>query len=247
METALAGKAAIVTGAGRGIGLACARALAAEGASVLTADLDGDAATLAAGGLGPRHAGIEVDVTSREGAERMVEEALERFGRLDVLVTAAGVFHDTPFDRIEVDEWERIMAVNLRGAFLCVQAALRPMVSQGGGRVVLIGSLASQTGGLAAGAAYAASKGGVVSLAKSAARYAGPLGVTVNCVNPGVIDTPMIAAWPREVRERTTAATPLGRVGGADEVASVVAWLASDAASFVHGAHVDVNGGLLMD
>lgn len=236
-----------MTGGARGIGLACARALAAEGVGLVLADLDGAVVQAAAMELGPAHTGVAVNVTEKADVERMVDVAIARFGRLDVLVCSAGIFHDTPFDRIEPDEWDRIVAVNLKGAFLSAQAALRPMVSQGSGRIVLIASLAAQSGGLAAGAAYAASKGGVVSLAKSIARFAGPHGIRVNCVNPGVIETPMIAGWPPEVRERTVNQTPLGRVGTAEEVASVVAWLVSDAASFIHGAHVDVNGGLHMD
>lgn len=246
MDTGLAGKAAIVTGGARGIGLACARALAAEDVGLVLGDLDGEAAAAAAVELGSEHTGLAVDVTSKADAERMVDVAIARFGRLDVLVTCAGIFHNTPFDRIEPDEWDRIVAVNLRGTFLSAQAALRPMVSRGGGRVILIASLAAQSGGLAAGAAYAASKGGVASLAKSIARYAGPHGITVNCVNPGVIETPMIANWTPQARESTVGRTPLGRVGTAEEVASTVVWLASDVASFVHGAHVDVNGGLHM-
>jgi 3-oxoacyl-[acyl-carrier protein] reductase len=247
VETGLAGKAAIVTGGARGIGLACARALAAEGAGLVLADVEGEAAATAAMELGAEHTGLAVDVTSKADTERMIDVALARFGRVDVLVCCAGIFHNTPFDRIEPDEWNRIVAVNLTGTFLSAQAALQPMVSQGSGRVVLIASLAAQSGGLAAGAAYAASKGGVATLTKSIARYAGPYGITVNCVNPGVIETPMIASWTEEARESTVGRTPLGRVGSAEEVASAVAWLASDAASFVNGAHVDVNGGLLMD
>jgi 3-oxoacyl-[acyl-carrier protein] reductase len=121
------------------------------------------------------------------------------------------------------------------------------MIPRGSGHIVTIASLAGQVGGLAAGASYAASKAGVVALTKSMARFAGPHGVIVNSVNPGPIDTPMIAAWPPEARERTLSATPLGRVGRPEEVAAIVVMLASDAASYVQGAHVDVNGGLLMD
>jgi NAD(P)-dependent dehydrogenase (short-subunit alcohol dehydrogenase family) len=121
------------------------------------------------------------------------------------------------------------------------------MMPRRSGRIVTIASLAGQTGGLAAGASYAASKAGVAALTKSIARFAGPHGITANCVNPGIIDTPLIAGWPAEVLERTVAQTPLGRVGRPEEVAAVVVMLASDAASFVHGAHVDVNGGLFMD
>jgi 3-oxoacyl-[acyl-carrier protein] reductase len=247
MDSGLAGRSAIVTGAASGIGLECALTLAREGAHVACADLDGPAAERAAGRLGGRSIGIQVDVTRPDDCARLVGEATSRLGGLDVLVTCAGVFHDTPFDRITAEEWDRIQAVNLKGTFLTCQAALRVMVPNGRGRIVTIASLGGQTGGLAAGASYAASKAGVVALTKSIARYAGPHGVIVNTVNPGVIATPMTAAWPTEVAERVIAQTPLARMGTAEEVAAVVCVLASDAASFVHGAHVDVNGGLWMD
>jgi 3-oxoacyl-[acyl-carrier protein] reductase len=245
VETGLAGKTAVVTGAASGIGLACSRALAAEGATVVLADLNETAAQEAAREVGG-HA-VAVDVTKPEDARRVVEEAVARGGALDVLVACAGAFHATPLDLIEPDEWDRIQDVNLRGVFLVAQAALEVMMPRRSGRIVTIASLAGQTGGLAAGASYAASKAGVAALTKSIARFAGPHGITANCVNPGIIDTPLTAAWPAEVRERTVAQTPLGRMGRAEEVAAVVVMLASDAASFVHGAHVDVNGGLFMD
>ena len=247
METGLAGKTAIVTGAASGIGLACSRALAGEGARVALADVDAAGVTRAAAQIGGESIGIQVDVSDPESVAAMVAAAVERFGRLDVLVTCAGIFHATPFDRITPEEWDRIQAVNLKGTFLTCQAALRVMVPQRSGRIVTIASLGAQTGGLAAGASYSASKGGVVALTKSIARFAGPHGVVANTVSPGVIETPMIASWPPEVKERVLAATPLGRAGTVDEVAAMVVVLASDAASFVHGSHVDVNGGLLMD
>jgi 3-oxoacyl-[acyl-carrier protein] reductase len=245
VETGLAGKIVVVTGGASGIGLACARALAGEGATVVVADLDEEAAARAAEELAG-HA-VTADVSRPEHARRVVEEAVARCGRLDVLVACAGAFHSTPIDRIEPDEWDRIQSVNLRGVFLVAQAALAVMIPQRSGRIVTIGSLAGQVGGLAAGASYAASKAGVAALTKSIARFAGPHGITANCVNPGIIDTPMTANWPPEVLERTVAQTPLGRVGTPDEVAAVVVMLASNGASFVHGAHVDVNGGLFMD
>jgi NAD(P)-dependent dehydrogenase (short-subunit alcohol dehydrogenase family) len=247
MDTGLAGRSAIVTGGARGIGLACAAALSAEGAKLVLADVDGPAAEASAGALPGDAFGVAVDVTDPDGVNGMVEAAVSRHGGLDVLVTSAGIFHATPFDEITVEEWDRIQAVNLKGTFLCAQAALKVMVPQGRGRIVTIASLAAQTGGLAAGASYAASKGGVVSLTKSIARYAGPHGITANSINPGVIDSAMIASWPPGRQEATTAATPLQRIGTPDEVAASVVWLASDAAGFVHGTHLDVNGGLLMD
>jgi 3-oxoacyl-[acyl-carrier protein] reductase len=245
VETGLAGKVVIVTGGASGIGLACARALAGEGAQVVVADVDEQAAARAAEEVAG-HA-VAADVSKPEHARRVVEEAVSRCGGLDVLVACAGVFQSTQIDRMEPEEWDRIQSVNLRGVFLVAQAALAVMIPQKSGRIVTIGSLAGQAGGLAAGASYAASKAGVAALTKSIARFAGPHGITANCVNPGIIDTPMIAEWPREALERTVAQTPLGRVGTPEEVAAVVVMLASNGASFVHGAHVDVNGGLLMD
>ena len=245
MDMGLEGKTAVVTGGASGIGLACSRALAAEGATVVLADLDEEAVASAALELGGY--AVAADVAKPEHARRIVEEAVGRSGGLDVLVACAGAFHATPFDRIEADEWDRIQNVNLRGVFIVAQAALKVMIPRRWGRIVTIASLAGQTGGLAAGASYAASKAGVAALTKSIARFAGPHGITANCINPGLIDTPMIAAWPPEVRERVVAQTPLGRVGRPEEVAAVVVMLASAGASFVHGAHIDVNGGLFMD
>jgi 3-oxoacyl-[acyl-carrier protein] reductase len=244
MDYGLAGKAAIVTGAAGGIGLACCRALVGEGAKVVIADLDGAVAKARASELGSSCLGFGVDVANSRDVERLVEVAVSTFGRLDVLVTCAGVFHATPIDGISPAEWDSVQAVNLKGTFLIAQAALKVMIPQGSGRIVTVASLAGQTGGIGAGASYAASKAGVVALTKSIARFAGPHGINANCVNPGLIETPMLDGWPQEALERTVTATPLGRMGTPEEVADTVVWLASDRASFVHGAHVDVNGGL---
>jgi 3-oxoacyl-[acyl-carrier protein] reductase len=244
----LDGKVAIVTGGSGGIGLASARALAAEGARIVLGDLNAEAVAAAAAELGAAVAtAVTADVSQPEGADALVDAALERFGRLDVLVASAGIYRATRVDEISPEEWDLLLAVNLRGVFLTAQAVLRVFVPQRSGRIIALGSLAGQVGGLAASAAYASSKGGVIALTKSLARYAGASGVTVNCVNPGVIDSPMTAGWPPEDLARLTAGTPLGRTGTVEEVAAVVLFLASDAASFVHGAHIDVNGGLLMD
>jgi len=248
METGLGGKVAIVTGGSGGIGLACARALVAEGARVVVGDVNAEAAAAAAAGLGAGAAvAATADVSRPEDAQHLVDVAIERFGRLDVLVASAGVHRDTRLDAVSPEEWDLLLAVNLRGVFLTAQAALRVFVPQRSGRIIALASLASQTGGLAASAAYAASKGGVVTLTKSLARYAGPHNVTANCVNPGIIDSPMTAGWSAEDIARLTAGTPLGRLGTTDEVAAAVVFLASDAASFITGVHVDVNGGILMD
>jgi 3-oxoacyl-[acyl-carrier protein] reductase len=248
METGLGGKVAIVTGGSGGIGLACGRALIAEGARVVVGDVNAEAAAAAAAELGADAAvAATADVSRPEDAQHLVDVAIERFGRLDVLVASAGVHRDTRLDAVSPEEWDLLLAVNLRGVFLTAQAALRVFVPQRSGRIIALASLASQTGGLAASAAYAASKGGVVTLTKSLARYAGPHNVTANCVNPGIIDSPMTAGWSPEDIARLTANTPLGRLGTTEEVAAAVVFLASDAASFVTGVHLDVNGGILMD
>jgi 3-oxoacyl-[acyl-carrier protein] reductase len=245
VETGLAGKTAVVTGAASGIGLACSRALAEEGATVVLADLDGSRAADAAGSIAGL--AVQADVSKPEDARRVVEEAVALSGQLDVLVASHGIFQGTAIDAMTAEEWDRVQAVNLRGVFLVAQAALAAMVPRRTGRIVTIASVAGQAGGLFAGASYSASKGGVLALTKSIARFSGPHGITANCVCPGVIDTPLTAAWPAGVRDGFAATTPLGRLGRAEEVAATVVFLASDAAGFVHGAHVDVNGGLLMD
>ena len=245
MESGLEGKTALVTGAAGGIGRACCAAFAAEGAGVVCSDMDGQAAAMTALTLGGHP--VAGDVASAEYAERIVEETVGLTGSLDVLVTSHGIFHSTPIAEIEPDEWDRIQAVNLRGTFLVCQAALKAMAPRGSGVIVTIASLAGQVGGLQAGAGYAASKAGVAAFSKSLARAAGPLVIRVNCVNPGFIDTAMTETYPDDVRADVIARTPLGRIGTAEEVAAAVVWLASGQASFVHGTHLDVNGGLHMD
>jgi 3-oxoacyl-[acyl-carrier protein] reductase len=241
VEMGLAGKTALVTGAAGGIGRACAQALAAEGARVVCSDLDRVGAEQTATQIGG--ASTAGDVTNPDDVRRIVEGA----GELDVVVASHGVFQDTRLPDITAEEWDRVQAVNLRGTFLLCQASVARMLPRRRGSIVAIASLAGQVGGLQAGAAYAASKAGVAALTKSLARLAGPHGIRVNCVNPGFIDTTMTAGWEPDARERVIGSTPLGRIGTAEEVAAAVVWLSSDQAAFVHGAHLDVNGGLYMD
>jgi 3-oxoacyl-[acyl-carrier protein] reductase len=245
VDTGLGGKTALVTGAAGGIGRACCAALAAEGARVVCSDVDVQAA--AAGAVLYGALTVGGDLSDPDEAQQIVDETVEQGGSLDVLVTSHGIFRAAPIADIDPVDWDRVQAVNLRGTFLICRAALKAMAARGRGAIVTIASLAGQVGGLNSGADYAASKAGVAAFTKSLARLAGPQGVRVNCVNPGFIETPMTEAYPEEARGRVVEQTSLGRVGTPEEVAAAVVWLASDAASFVHGAHLDVNGGLYMD
>lgn len=245
MRLGLEGNVVVVTGAAGGLGLAICRQFADEGAQVVAADADDERLALVAEQVADADL-VATDVTDPDGAARLAGEALDRHGRLDVLVASAGIYQGTPVDAIEPAEWDRLHEVNVKGTFLAAQAALRAMIPAGRGSIVTLGSIAGQIGGVQSGAGYAATKAGVLGLTKALARYAGPHGVRVNCVSPGFIEAGMSRGITPEDRERTLVLTPLGRAGTAEEVASAVVWLASDAAAFVTGTHLDVNGGLFM-
>ncbi len=249
MDTGLKDKVVIITGGGGGIGRACAQAFAAEGARVVVADVNLEQArTVAAEVDGEERAiAVQVDVTSPASVKAMFDAALAAFGRVDVLVNGAGIFHRTPIDDLTVEEWDQLMAINLKGTFLCSQAALRVMKPQRAGCIVNIASMGGQVGGIVAGADYAASKAGVLTFTKSLAKNAGPFGIRVNAVNPGVIITGMTTPWGAETLERMRQDTPLGRNGTPEDVAWPIVFLASDQAAFIHGTHLDINGGRYMD
>lgn len=245
IDTGLEGRVAAVTGAGSGIGRTTARLLAAEGGHVVAADVRRDTVESLQDEI--KAVPVGIDVSDPAGAEALIEAALAAHGRLDVLVCCAGVYETTSFDAIDTTEWNRVLAVNLRGTFLCAQAAIPAMAPNAWGRIVTISSIAALTGGVAAGPAYVASKAGVMGLTRSLAHSAGPLGITVNCVNPGIIETPMTAVIDPDERNALAGRTPVRRNGRPEDVAAVIVFLASDAAAFVNGAHLSVNGGLLMD
>ena len=241
------GEVALITGAAGGIGRACAIAFAQAGADLVLNDLD--EAMLAetrnaVSELGRRAVVTPADVSNVAAVQCMVDTAVAEFGRIDILVNNAGILRPAAFDRLTEVQWDEVMAVNLKGVFLCAQATLRVMSDRESGVIVNIGSLAGQVGGVVAPADYAASKAGVICLTKSLAKFAAPFGVRVNCINPGVIDTAIIGAYSPEQQERLIADTPLGRPGRPAEVASVAVFLASDRASFITGEAVQVNGGL---
>lgn len=241
-------RVALVTGAARGIGYAVARRLAHTGAAVLLADLDAEgvaqaAETLAADGC--LVLGQQVDVSDPAQVRAMVARALERWGRVDILVNNAGICPITPFEQLSLDEWNRVLAVNLTGAFLCSQAVVPAMRAQGRGKIINIASSAGQMGGLAVGAHYSASKAGLLGLTKSLARILAPH-IQVNAVAPGTTETDMTRGWDQRTLERLTAQVPAGRLGQPEDVAAAVAFLASADADYITGQTLSVNGGLLM-
>ncbi len=237
---------ALVTGGASGIGKATARRLAADGASVVIADLDRDRIDGAVGELSSAGAvsGLLMDVTDEAQVEDGMREAARRMGGLDILVTCAGVTHPGTAWETSLPDWERVLRINLTGTFLCVRAAAPLLIARGWGRIVMIASI---TGShvWSERAAYAASKGGVIAFAKSCAADLAPHGVTANSVSPGPIATPQTAdLHSADVRQRVRDRTPMGRYGTPEEVADVIAFLCSEDARFVTGHDLRVDGGL---
>ncbi len=244
----LEGRVAIVTGGSRGIGRAVAQSLAEDGASVVVSGRD--AARLAAAakeleGLGVPVLGVVADVARREDAERLVAETKERFARVDVLVNNAGITRDALLVRMKDEDWDLVLGVNLRGAFLMTRAVAKVMMRQKSGRIINIASVAGAMGN-AGQANYSAAKAGLIGLTKTAARELAHWGILVNAVAPGLIDTEMAAAIPEEARKALLAQVALGRIGSGREVAEVVRFLAGDGATYVTGQVLHVNGGLYM-
>ncbi len=242
-------RVALVTGAGSGIGRAIALAFAREGAAVAVADLNQTAARRVADEIttaGGRATPLTLDVSQGESVTAAVAETVATWGKLEILVNNAGICPLTPLAAISLEEWNRVLAVNLTGAFLCAQAAFPHLQACRRGRIINIASLAGRTGGVTVGLHYSASKGGVISMTKALARLLAPSGGTANCIAPGPLETPMTAEWPPENRELLRKQIPLGRLGQPEEVAAAALYLASDAAAFVTGATLDVNGGIAM-
>ena len=242
----LTDRVALVTGASRGIGRTIALALARLGAIVVPSDVLGDAVAEVAAEIeraGGRATAATVDVTDQARVEATVAMALEKYGRLDILVNNAGVTRDNLLARMKRDDWQFVLDVNLTGAFTCMQAVMRPMMKQRGGRIISISSVVGQMGN-AGQANYGASKAGLIGLSKSLAREVAGRNITVNVVAPGLIDTDMTRVLPESVRADWASKIPLGRLGTADDVASAVCFLASDEAAYVTGQVLAVNGGM---
>ena len=251
MAGRLDGRVALVTGAARGIGAATATRLASEGASVALADLDEAQAQQTAQQLdasGERTLAIGCNVAESEQVQRMVDRTLEKFGRLDILVNNAGITRDNLLFKMSDEDWDAVIAVHLRGAFLCARAAQKPMVERKYGRIISLSSVSAL--GNRGQVNYSAAKAWLQGLTRTLAIELGPFGVTANAVAPGFIDTEMTRATaqrlgltPEQAQSAASARIAVRRVGQPSEVASVIAFLASDDASYVSGQIIYVNGG----
>ena len=242
----LTGKVSIITGAAQGIGLATAREFAKEGANVVVCDVRQsgvDEAVAQCKALGASVAGWVVDVTQREMVDAMVQKVLAQFGRIDVLVNNAGITQDARLQKMTLEQFDRVIDVNLRGVFHCAQAVSDPMVAQGSGVILNASSVVGIYGNFGQ-TNYAASKFGVIGFTKTWARELGPKGIRVNAVAPGFIETPILATMPAKVIDEMRDRVPLKRLGRAEDIAQVYAFLASDQAAYINGAVIEVSGGL---
>jgi NAD(P)-dependent dehydrogenase (short-subunit alcohol dehydrogenase family) len=240
----LEGKVAVVTGAASGIGLAIAHELAAYGGSVAVADINGDAADAAAASIvddGGRAVGVAADVTSRPAVAALFGKVEAELGPVDILVNNAGISIDRGVRRITDEDWQRTIAVNQTGVFLCSQAAASSMIPRRSGRIINIASRAWL--GWFGQLSYASSKGGVVSATRALAIELAKYGITVNCVAPGLIDTPLLRAEPPEVMERLLKAQPMGTLGSPADVAHAARFLAGPTARAITGQVLYVCGG----
>jgi len=242
----LAGKVAIVTGGNRGIGLAIARLLAEDGASVVVSGRDAarlEAAVKELESLGAPAMAVAADAAKREDVDGLVEATRERFGRIDVLVNNAGITRDQLLVRMKDDDWDQVLDTNLRGVFLMTRAVGKVMMRQKSGRIINIASTAGAMGNPGQ-VNYSAAKAGVIGLTKAAGRELAHWNILVNAVAPGLIETDMAASIPAEAREAMLQQVPLKRIGQGREVAEVVRFLAGDGASYITGQTIHVNGGL---
>jgi 3-oxoacyl-[acyl-carrier protein] reductase len=243
----LAGKIALVTGASRGIGRAIAVKLAAQGATVIAAArADNAAGTVAAiAESGGRAEAVGVDVNDTATLEKLPAGIVERHGRLDILVSNAGITRDQLLMRMKREDWDAVIATNLTASFTLAQAAMRPMLQQRSGRIIAISSVVGQMGN-AGQANYAASKAGLIGFAKALAREVASRSITVNVVAPGLVDTDMTRALNEKAQVDWAAQIPLGRLGTVDDIAAAVCFLASDEAAYITGHVLAVNGGMYM-
>ncbi len=241
----LKGKAAVVTGSGRGIGKAIAIKLALLGASVVISDVNEDDAKEAAKEIrsfGDKAIAVTANVSEEADAQRLIQSCVDEYGSMDILVNNAGITRDTLLIRMKKEQWDAVLNVNLTGTFLCSQAAFKVMMKQKKGSIINIASIVGERGNFGQ-ANYASSKAGVIGFTKSVAQEGASRNIRCNAIAPGLIKTSMTDAIPDKIRNEMIDRIPLGRIGEAEDVANGVAFLASDSAGYITGIVLDINGG----
>ncbi len=241
-------KVALITGSAQGIGKAIAMTLAGEGADCVITDVNLDMAEKTAQeirDLGRRAIAVRGNVADSEDVAGLVKRAIQEMGKIDILVNNAGITRDGLLMRMKDADWDLVLDINLKGAFLCTRAVARPMMKQRSGRIINIASIVGAMGN-AGQANYTASKAGLIGLTKTAAREMASRGITCNAVAPGFIDTAMTQALSPDVKESLYAQIPMGRLGTSEDVARAVGFLASDGAAYITGQVIHVNGGMYM-
>jgi 3-oxoacyl-[acyl-carrier protein] reductase len=241
-------KVAIITGATGGIGMATAHKFAREGARVVIGDLDAgrvEAARAELAGTGAQAIGVRLDVTDADSIAAMVAAVRSQWGRIDCLVNNAGITLDARLVKMTAEQFDRVVNVNLKGVFLCTQAVAGPMIEQGSGVILNASSVVGLYGNFGQ-TNYAATKAGLIGITKTWARELGPKGVRVAVVCPGFVATPILDTIPPAVMEKMVEKVPLGRLGKPEEIANVYAFLASDEASYINGAVIEVSGGIAL-
>ena len=247
-ENLLSGKTAIVTGASRGIGAAIAQRLCEVGANVVICSRSTESVSITANVLEKKgytiHA-IAADISKKEDVETLIEQALEQYSQIDILVNNAGITRDMLLMRLKDEDWDAVLQTNLTGTMYCTRAVLRPMIRQKSGRIINISSVIGLMGNPGQ-ASYAAAKAGIIGLTKTTAKEVGTRGITVNAIAPGFITTDMTAKIPEELQAKLLEIIPLQCFGTPDDVADAVCFLASDAARYITGQTLQVDGGMVM-
>jgi len=239
------GQVVVVTGSGQGIGRAIAEKFAAHGANIVISDINPETAAQTAkevAAMGVETISVSCDVSNKEQVDAMFQQALEKWGKVDTLVNNAGITMDGLFIRMKEEQWDKVLSINLKGVYLCSQAASNIMRKVRKGTIISISSIAAQ--GNPGQANYSASKAGVIGLSNTLARELAPLGIRSNAIAPGFIQTPMTDKIPDKHRERILAAIPLARAGQPDDVANAALFLASEMASYITGHVLNINGGI---
>ncbi len=242
-------RVAIVTGAARGIGRGIALTLARAGANVVVADiLDEEANKVAReiNDIGTESIPVHVDVSKRDDVQNLAATTIGKLGRVDILVNNAGVISSTPFEELSIEEWHRIMAINLDSVLMCSQEVARHMKKQLYGKIVSVSSIAGEEGGRFSGPAYAVSKAGIICLTKCMARALAKYNITVNAIAPGVIDNGMTGRWSEQEKQENLQIIPLGRFGTPQDVANLVVFLSSAQSDYITGHTINVDGGKVM-